>query len=327
MKLTFIRIIYLCLALSAFTTHSAGAAPEISDVMPYDSHYIKILDATMHYVEGGKSGGQVFLFLHGNPTSSYLWRNVMPQLESLGRVIAVDLVGFGKSDKLDIDYIYQDHSKYINAFIKKMKLKNINLIIHDWGSVLGLEYARTHGRNVKSIAMMEPLVPPVFPAASYDQFGPAADVFRAMRNPQSGQKMIIEQNMFVEAFLIKGLATREMNETEKQVYRAPFLDPKDRMPTLVWPNELPIEGKPARNVLVAEKIGEWLKKSDIPKLLLYATPGALISPEVATWMQENYRNLQAVYIGKGRHFVQEDQPESIGRNIFSWYQRTFPKPN
>lgn len=326
MKLNFTNLVCLILAMSAFVINPAGAASapqQISDVMSYESHNIKILGSNMHYVEGGKSNGQVFLFLHGNPSSSYLWRNVMPYLEPLGRVIAVDLVGFGKSDKPDIDYTFQDHSKYVDAFIDEMKLKNINLVIHDWGSVLGLEYARTHSRNVKSISMMEAIVPPKFPAAGYEQFGPAADVFRGFRHPETGHKMIVEQNMFIEEFLIKGTVTREMNETEKSVYRAPFLDPKDRKPILLWPNELPIEGIPARNVMVIEKIGEWLKKSRIPKLLLYATPGAIISPEVATWMQENYRNLQAVYIGTGAHYIQEDQPESIGRNIFSWHQRTF----
>ena len=277
----------------------------------------------MHYVEGGRSDGDVFLFLHGNPSSSYLWRNVMPHIEPLGRVIAVDLIGFGQSDKPKLKYTFQDHSRYINAFIKALKLKDITLIIHDWGSVLGLEYARTHQRNVKAIAMMEAIIPPTFPMAGYEGFGAGANIMKAFRDPAKGRAMVIGQNMFIEGVLLSGAVIRKMSETEKNVYRAPFLNPEDREPILMWPNELPVEGHPARNVKVINKIGNWLKKSKTPKLVLWASPGSLITQKEASWMQKNYRNLEAVYIGNGIHFVQEDQPESIGRNINIWHQRTF----
>ncbi len=135
----------------------------ISDIMKYDSKTVNVLGSNMHYVEGGQSDGDVFLFLHGNPSSSYLWRNVMPHVEPLGRVIAVDLIGMGQSDKPKLKYTFQDHSRYINAFISQLQLKDVTLVIHDWGSVLGLEYARTHQRNVKAIAMMEAIIPPSFP--------------------------------------------------------------------------------------------------------------------------------------------------------------------
>lgn len=298
----------------------------ISDEMKYESRFIQILDSRMHYVEGGAVAGedaQVFLFLHGNPSSSYLWRNVMPHIEPIGRVIAVDLIGFGQSDKPDIDYTFQEHVKYIDAFIAKMQLKNIVLVIHDWGSMLGLDYARRNSDNVKAIAMMEAIIPPVFPAKDYSFLGDAAEMFRNFRNPETGPALLIDQNIFVEGILLQGAVTRAMSEKEKEFYRRPFLDPKSRKPIYVWPNELPIGGEPARNVAAVNKVGAWLKESSTPKLLLYVSPGALVTPDTARWMQENYRNLEAIFVGYGGHYIQEDNPEAIGRNINLWYQRKF----
>jgi len=306
----------------------------ISDEMKYESKYVKVLGSNMHYVEGNGTANEsnnkqstgntpVFLFLHGNPTSSYLWRNVMPHIEPLERVIAVDLIGFGKSDKPDIGYTFQDHSKYIDGFIAAMELKDITLVIHDWGSMLGLDYARRNSRNVKAIAMMEAIIPPVFPAKDYSFLGGAAEMFRNFRNPETGRPLLIDQNIFIEGILLQGTVTRSMTDKEKDTYREPFLNPEDRQPIYVWPNELPIAGEPARNVTVVEAAGEWLKKSPVPKLLLYVTPGAIVTPESALWMQENYRNLESVFVGYGGHYIQEDNPEAIGRNINLWYQRKF----
>jgi len=296
-------------------------ASGFSDKMPYPSKFIEVNDVKMHYVEGGKLDGPVFVFIHGNPSSSYLWRNVMPHLASIGRVIAFDLVGFGKSGKPVSDYTFQSHSVFVNGFIKAMELKDIVLVIHDWGSALGLEYARTHPKNVKGIAMMEAIIPPTFPMKDISGMGGAASLFKNLRDPEINRKLVIEQNVFIEGVLNQGAITRTLSEVEKDAYRAPFLDKKTREPILIWPNELPIAGKPARNVIAIKKIGKWLKRSRIPKLLLYADPGVIVSPTDAMWMQKNYRNLQAVFIGPGRHYVQEDQPHRIGRNIFSWYLR------
>jgi haloalkane dehalogenase len=297
----------------------------ISDEMKYPSSFVDVLGSKMHYVEGGDLSGnaQVFLFLHGNPSSSYLWRNVMPHIEPLGRVIAVDLVGFGQSDKPDIDYIYQDHSRYVDGFIKALGLKNIVLVIHDWGSVLGLDYAMRNSANVKAVAMMEAIIPPAFPAKDLSLFGGGAEMFRNFRSPKTGRPLLIDQNIFIEGILLQGTVTRKMSEKEKQAYRKPFLDPKDREPIYVWPNELPIAGSPARNVKVVEAVGEWLKSSSIPKLLLYVSPGAIVNPQSAMWMQENYSNLEAIFVGYGGHYIQEDNPEAIGRNINLWYLRKF----
>lgn len=321
----------LALVLALFALPGAALAQSAPDPragvfsteQAYPSKFAEVDGVQMHYVEGGNSKGQVFLFLHGNPTSSYLWRNVMPHVEPFGRVIAVDLIGFGKSDKPDSDYTFQDHSKYVDGFIKTLDLKDIVLVIHDWGSMLGFDYARRHTGNVKGIAFMEALVPPAFPAPSYEAMGPIGDIFRQWRDPETGPALLIDQNMFIEEILLKGALTRELTEAEKDAYRAPFLDPASRKPIYVWPNELPIEGKPARNVEAVLKVGEWLQTSQTPKLLLYARPGAIVSPESAAWMRANYKNIETVFVGYGSHYIQEDNPEVIGRNIADWYDRTF----
>ena len=209
----------------------------------------------------------------------------------------------------------------MEGFIEALDLKKVVLVIHDWGSALGLEYARNHSKNVLGVAMMEAIVPPRFPMASYEGMGDFAETFRAFRTPETGRPMLIDQNIFIETFLNDGALTRSLTEKEKNTYRAPFKDPKHREPIYVWPNELPIEGEPARNVIAINRIGKWLEKSKQPKLLLFAAPGALVSPEEAMWMQEHYRNLEAVFVGTGAHYIQEDQPEAIGRNILSWYLR------
>jgi haloalkane dehalogenase len=307
------------LLLILFSVTSFAASP--GEDMPYPSQYIDVNGTSMHYVVGGSSKGPTFLFMHGNPSSSYLWRNVMPHLEQQGQVIAFDLVGFGQSGKPDIDYTFQAHYTYVEGFIKALGLKSVVLVLHDWGSALGLEYARNHSKNVLGVAMMEAIVPPRFPMDNYEAMGDFADTFRAFRTPETGRLMLIEQNIFVENILNEGALTRTLTEQEKDTYRAPFKDPKHREPVYVWPNELPIEGEPARNVVAINRIGQWLEKSKQPKLLLFATPGAIVSPEEAMWMQEHYRNLEAVYIGQGVHYIQEDQPEAIGRNILSWYLR------
>jgi haloalkane dehalogenase len=153
--------------------------------------------------------------------------------------------------------------------------------------------------------------------------GPAGDLFRRFRDPVEGRKLLITDNMFIEGLLANGAITRELTEAEIEAYRQPIIDPADREPIFVWPSELPIAGKPARNVEVVTRIGEWLKTSDTPKLLLYASPGALVPPWAAEWMADNYRNIEVIFVGYGSHYIQEDDPETIGRNIVNWHQRHF----
>jgi haloalkane dehalogenase len=288
---------------------------------PYPSKFVEVDGVLMHYVESGI--GDPVLFLHGNPTSSYLWRNVMPHVEPLGRMIALDLPGFGQSGPSPTGYTLQDQQRYVDDFIAALRLENLTLVMHDWGSVLGLDYAMRNERNVKAVVFMESILPPRFPLASYDDMGPAGDLFRRFRDPVEGRKLLITDNMFIEGLLANGAITRELTEAEIEAYRQPFIDPADREPIFVWPSELPIAGKPARNVEVVTRIGEWLKTSDTPKLLLYASPGALVPPWAAEWMADNYRNIEVIFVGYGSHYIQEDDPETIGRNIVNWHQRHF----
>lgn len=292
--------------------------PAISAEFPYESRFATVHGSQMHYVEQG--AGEPILLLHGNPTSSYLWRNVIPYLSGSGRVIAVDNIGFGKSDKPDLAYSFADHARYIDGFIDALGLTNITLVVHDWGSVLGLHYAVRNEANVKAVAFMEAIIPPAFPMKSLEDFGPYADTFRTFRDPAEGPKMLVEQNFFIEQ-LLPAAVMRPLTEPEMAAYRAPFTDRAARKPILVWPNQLPIAGHPAATAETVQTIGAWLATSDTPKLLQYASPGALIPPEAAAWMAANYRNLETQFVGYGIHYIQEDNPEAIGRGLADWLRR------
>jgi len=285
--------------------------------VPYDSRFVEVQGCRLHYLDSGE--GQVFLFLHGNPTSSYLWRNVMPWLEPLGRVVAPDLPGFGRSAKPDINYTLQTHYAYLEGFVEALDLSNVVLVIHDWGSALGLMLASRRPGLARAVAFMEALVPPVFPMAEIAGMGKAAGIFQGFRTPGKGEEMVLKQNAFVEKVL-PGSILRGLSEAEMVAYRAPFETEESRRPTLVWPREIPIAGEPARNVEVVEAYGRWLRESDTPKLALYFNPGALMPPEAARWMQANFRNCQARFAGYGSHFVQEDEPEAIGRHVADWFE-------
>jgi haloalkane dehalogenase len=318
------RIPFFLLLSLLFSCAIAGAAEEPpatgpGAAFPFESRFVEVNGSRIHYVESGE--GPTVLFLHGNPTSSYLWRNVIPHVAPQARAIAMDLIGFGRSDRPELDYRFQDHYRYVEGFIEALELQDIVLVIHDWGSMLGLEYARRHPDNVRALAMMEAIIPPAFPMESLAGMGAGADLFRRFRDPVQGPVLLQEENVFIEQLLGNATVTREMTEAEMEVYRAPFPTAASRFPIAVWPRELPIAGEPARNVDAVEAAGDWLRSSATPKLLLYANPGALVSPEDAAWMQAEYRNLEAVFVGPGRHYIQEDQPEAIGRNLAMWLRR------
>ena len=292
---------------------------EISAETRYTHRYVDVLGSKMAYVDAGK--GDPILFLHGQPTSSYLWRNIMPHLEDQGRVIAPDLIGFGKSDQPTLDYRFGDHYRYFEAFVKTLDLRNITLVVHDWGSGLGLHYARLNPDNVKAIVTMESIIAPLIPAESYDLM-PAdlANFFRTVRAPVSGRKLLIEDNYFVEKAL-PGFIVRPLTEKEHDVYRAPFPTEKSRIQVNQWPNEMPIGREPQATHDIVTAYNAWLEQTDTPWLFLYATPGALNPPEAAEYWAERAQNIETVYIGAGLHYVQEDQPYAIGRAISDWYRR------
>jgi haloalkane dehalogenase len=290
-----------------------SSVQSISADFPYESNYIEVHGSKIHYVDEGS--GDPILFLHGNPTSSYLWRNIMPYLTSMGRCIALDLIGMGKSDKPDLEYRFVDHVKYVEGYIEKMGLKNITLVIHDWGSALGFHYAMRHEDKIKGIVFMEAIIKPL----SWEEFpSDFKEVFQAFRTPEVGWDMIMNKNMFVEQML-PGTIVRKLSEEEMNHYREPFKEPSSRKPTYRWPNEVPINGEPPDVTKLVETYNQKLQQSEVPKLLFYATPGAIVPAPMVEWCQQNLKNLKTVNIGQGVHFLQEDNPHLIGSELAKWF--------
>ena len=273
---------------------------------------LEVLDSTLHYRESGD--GDPIVFLHGNPTSSYLWRNVIPRLDGDGRCLAPDLIGMGKSGKPDIEYRFVDHARYLDAWFDALDLRDVTLVLHDWGSALGFHWARRHSDRVAGIAFMEAIVRPLTWA---DWPEAARGVFQAFRTPGTGEAMIFEKNVFIENVL-PGSILRKLTAEEMDAYRAPFTEPRSRRPVWRWPNEIPIDGQPADVCEIVTEYGHWLSQSPIPKLLLTFEPGAILRAELAAWCLASFSNLEVRAIGPGVHFVQEDQPEAIGDAVREW---------
>lgn len=288
----------------------------ISDRFDFVPHQVDVLGSRMHYVDTGPAGtgDEVVLFLHGNPTSSYLWRNIIPHVAPGARCIAPDLIGFGKSDKPDIGYRFDDHVRYIDGFIEALGLGRVTLVIHDWGSAIGLNWARRHSDRVNGIAMMEFIAP--VPAWS-DWPEHLQPVFKAFRAPGSGEDLVIGQNIFIEKVL-PGAVVRGLTEAEMAHYRAPFVEPATRKPMLAFPRQLPIAGEPADVVTAAEAYMAWLARSDVPKLLFWGAPGVLVTPALEARYAQDFPNLRSVDIGPALHYVQEDCPDLIGTTIAAW---------
>ena len=286
----------------------------ISAEMPYESRFVTVAGSRIHYVEAGE--GDPLLFLHGNPTSCYLWRNVMPHLAGDARCVAPDLIGMGRSDKPDLDYRFVDHARYVDGFIEALGLTRLTLVLHDWGSALGFHYARRHAANVRGLAFMEALVRPV----SWDEWPRTVrPVFEAFRTPEVGWDLVVGQNAFVEQVL-PGAIQRRLTDVEMERYREPFREPASRKPVWRWPNEIPIDGEPADMAAIVGDYATWLSACDVPKLLLYARPGAILRKELVGWCRAHMRKLTTVDIGPGLHFVQEDRPHAIGAALGTWYR-------
>lgn len=279
---------------------------------PFESKFVEVLGGQMHYVESGE--GDPILHLHGNPTSSYLWRNVIPHTSNQGRAIAVDLIGMGKSDKPDIEYRFFDHLRYLEGFVAALGLENITLVIHDWGGGLGTSYARRHPENVRGIAFMESVVKPM----TWADMNPLQRfMFKRMRDQKKGDRMNMEKNFFVKR-MMPTMVSRKLTQVEKDTYAEPYPTPQTRKPVAVWPREIPISGKPSDMFTEISQNYEWFKTTPIPKLFLHADPGMIFRAKDAAEIQEQVSNLQSVSIGKGKHYVQEDAPEAIGQAISSW---------
>lgn len=285
----------------------------ISAGFPFESKYIEVHGSRMHYIDEGE--GDPILFLHGNPTSSYLWRNIVPYLVPHGRCIAPDLIGMGKSDKPNIAYRFFDHVHYTEGFIRELGLTNVTLVVHDWGSALGFHYAMRHETNIKGLAIMEAIIKPV----RWQDFPKEMKLgFKMMRTPVIGWFLICVMNLFIKKILPQSIV-RPLTREEMGRYEAPFQTPRDRMPVRRWPCEIPVDGSPADVHAVVADYNHWLQQSDLPKLLFTATPGAIINSDAAEWCRRHLRSLTVCDLGEGIHYLQEDHPHAIGRELAAWY--------
>lgn len=277
-----------------------------------------ILGKKMAYIDEGE--GEAIVFLHGNPTSSYLWRNIIPYLEGKGRIIAPDLIGMGDSEKLDNSgpdrYTYVEQREYLFALLDALDLGNaVTLVIHDWGSALGFDWAFQHADAVKGIAFMEAIIAPI---PSWDLFPERArEAFQGFRS-SAGEGMILNDNMFIEGMMPLSIL-RTLSEEEMDEYRRPFLEAGEaRRPTLTWPRQIPIAGEPADVVKIVSDYGEWLLQSEIPKLFIEAEPGAIMSGHALDFVRR-LPNLTETKVA-GVHYLQEDSPDEIGEAIAKWLE-------
>ena len=277
---------------------------------------IQVLDKKMAYVEIGK--GAPIVFQHGNPTSSYLWRNIMPHLKNHGRCIAIDLIGMGDSDKLDNSgpdrYTFFEHRRYLDAALDALEINNnVTLVLHDWGSALGFDWANRHRDSIKGIAYMEALTQPI---DTWDEWPEnARNIFQALQSP-AGEELVLEKNIFVERILPRSIL-RDLTEKEMEQYRLPYTEPgESRRPTLSWSRQIPVAGEPAEIVALVRDYGLWLAASDIPKLFINADPGSILIGAQREFCR-SWPNQREVTVA-GAHFIQEDSPIEIGQAIADW---------
>ena len=277
--------------------------------------HLTVMGKSMAYCEMGE--GDPILFLHGNPTSSYLWRNIMPFTADLGRCLAPDLIGMGDSDKLDNpgpeSYRFVEHRAYLDAWIEAVGVTdNVTLVIHDWGSALGFDWARRNADRVKAIAYMEGIVRPVLWEEWNQQSRPVFEGFRS----EAGEAMVLRKNVFVEKVL-PGSVLRGLTEAEMTVYRRPFMTPgEDRRPTLSWPRQIPMAGEPREVVDIVQEYADWMATNDLPKLFVNAEPGAILVGAQREFCR-GWKNQTEVTV-RGSHFIQEDSPTEIGEALHAW---------
>lgn len=289
---------------------------QVSHEFPFESRFVDVHGSNMHYIDEGD--GDPILFLHGNPMSSYLWRNIIPHLSGQARCIAPDLIGMGKSDHPNIGYRYDDQYRYLTGFIDALDIRsNLTLVIHDWGSALGFRWANDHPSDVRAIAFMEAMIRTL---SLDDMPGSLRMGMRLMRAPGTGWLMISMANLFLRK-LVPDLTYATISPEALAHYRSAYETIASRKAIRQWPREIPLDGRPADNSAVVEAYRRWLTQTDIPKLLFYGDEGVAIKdPEVA-WCRENLANLDTVDLGNGKHFLQETHPHTIGAELSAWYDR------
>ncbi|MGY1605351.1 haloalkane dehalogenase [Geodermatophilus sp. SYSU D00815] len=302
------------------------ADDDVSPEDPFERSRVAVRDAEMAYVDVGAGdgrrggvGGEAIVFLHGNPTSSYLWRNVLPHVQGLGRCLAPDLIGMGESAKLPDPgpgtYSFATHAAYLEAWLDAVvPTGQLTLVLHDWGSALGFDWAARHPERVRGIAFTEAIVTPIV-WADWPESG--RRIFQAMRGPD-GERKVLDENVFVERILPASVA-RGLSAEAHERYRAPFRSREDRWPTLEWPRQIPIENVPPRVRDVVARYGQWLRTSAVPKLFLNAEPGYLLVGRPRSVVRK-WRAVTEVTV-PGAHFVPEDSPHAIGRALADWLPR------
>jgi haloalkane dehalogenase len=293
--------------------------PDVSAQFPYSKKYLDIDNVNLACVDEGE--GDPIVLLHGNPTSSYLWRNVIPHLTGSGRVIVPDLVGQGDSGKLDpslgadrysFEVVYDFLSKQLRALGVS---ERVTLVVHDWGSALGFHWAKQHPDAVRGIAYMEAIVRPLDWSAWPER---GREIFQGFRS-EVGEELILERNLFIEAVLPSSVI-RDLTDEEMDEYRRPYPDPEDRQPLLNWPRQIPIEGEPAHMVALVEDYADWLaSEASPPKLFINAEPGSILVGEPREYCRSWPRQSEVTV--KGLHFIQEDSPHDIGDAIADWLAR------
>lgn len=286
----------------------------ISADFPFKSHYLDVLDSKMHYVDEGT--GDPMLFFHGIPTSSYLWRNVIPTLTDKARCVAFDLIGMGKSGKPDIKYSIFEHIDYVDNFVKQLDLKNITLVLHGWGSLIGFNYAMRYPENIKAIIFLESHIRP--PTHREMISLPVQELASVLATPDGGYDTIMNSDYYIKKILPTGIL-RKLSDEEMAVYQAPFEKPDSCKPIWQYLQELPLGEERTPVVDLINRYSKFLTESELPKLMLYAVPGFVTTIDTVCWARDNLKNLTLVDMGDALHYVQESNPQRIAEEIHKWY--------
>ena len=312
---TFLQTSVAVAAVSGLT--GLGALPTLA--MPYEKKRKRVLGHEIACIDEG--AGRPVVFLHGNPTSSYLCRNIITYVTDTHRAIAPDLMGMGDSDKPAMTDTYKESAEYLFAFLDELDLEDAILVIHDWGSCLGWHYARTRPERISGICFMEAMAPPFMPIASMEQLGPFTEFLTAIRTPGVGENLILEQNYFLDRFLAHSSPAGPLPANVMAEYNRYYPTPASRQILLDWPREILIAGEPADVHAVVQANSDWLPTTTFPKLLFHVAPGAILPVAQAQELQGMLTNLESIFLGSAGHFLQEEHPDAIGAGLAEWLTR------
>jgi haloalkane dehalogenase len=303
----------------ASTPTSTPSTSTAASPIAIAEHDVGVLDSHLHYREAGQGDGPVVVFLHGNPTSSYVWRKVLPKVAPHARCVAPDLIGMGGSGKPTSDYRFVDHARYLDAFFEALELRDVVLVGYDWGGALGLHWAERHPERVRGLVLFETFLRPM----EWSEWPPVgAELFQKLRTKGVGEAMVLERNEFLARSLENGVK-HGLREEDKSVYYAPYPDSASRLPLLQWPREIPVGGEPADVAAIVTSYGTWLGHSPtVPKLLLtFDSPTPMASAKVVDWAKQSFDALEVEPMGAGGHHAPEDRGEDLGQTIAAWLAR------